>query len=54
MDPTDTDAIREAVRELLVDPDRRNGLAEAGRQRSEKFTWADTASATRRAYGELL
>ena len=53
-DPTDVDAIREAIERLLADSELRARLAEAGRSRAARFTWEATARATRDAYRRAL
>jgi len=49
-DPTDIDAIGEAMRRLLTDADLCERLGKAGRQRAEAFTWEQTAAKTMDVY----
>jgi glycosyltransferase involved in cell wall biosynthesis len=50
VDPADTGAIAEGMRQLLDDDQRRRDLAAAGTDRARSFTWARCAELTRRAY----
>ncbi len=50
VEPTDADAIFEAARALLTDPDRALDHAHRGRQHARAFTWRETARATLAAY----
>jgi glycosyltransferase involved in cell wall biosynthesis len=50
VDPADTNAISEGMRQLLDDDHRRRDLAAAGRERAHSFTWARCAELTRGAY----
>ena len=52
--PQDPTAIASAIVEVLEDPDRARKLAEAGRRRSEEYTWAHTAQLVTDAYRELV
>lgn len=49
-DPTDTAAIAAALARLLSDPELRERLTEAGRERQRLFTWRATAEATFESY----
>jgi glycosyltransferase involved in cell wall biosynthesis len=53
-DPEDVDAIRTAIERLLADEAERRRLAEAGRRRSERFTWDRTAELTLESYERAL
>jgi glycosyltransferase involved in cell wall biosynthesis len=53
-DPEDVDAIRTAIERLLTDEAERRRLAEAGRRRSERFTWDRTAELTLESYERAL
>ncbi|HWL65320.1 MAG TPA: glycosyltransferase family 1 protein [Actinomycetota bacterium] len=50
VDPTDADAIGEALTRLLADADLRKTLAIKGRGQATRYTWANTAKATAEAY----
>ncbi len=54
VNPTDTQAIRAAMRQVLADAGLRARLGEAGRSRARAFTWTQTARATLEAYRALL
>ena len=43
IDPTNTDAIAEAICRLATDPDRRVDLVRRGLEQSRRFSWAQTA-----------
>jgi glycosyltransferase involved in cell wall biosynthesis len=43
IDPTNTEAIADAVFRLATDPDRRRDLAARGRRRARMFSWTQTA-----------
>jgi hypothetical protein len=43
IDPTDTDAIADAIVRLATDEDLRRDRAERGLQRARSFSWAQTA-----------
>ena len=49
-DPEDPRAITDAVEELLVDPQARERLRDAGREQARRFTWRQTALGTLRTY----
>lgn len=51
VDGTDEDALVDAIRSLLANPEERRARAEAGPARAVRFTWADAARAHVRAYG---
>lgn len=54
VNPTDTDALAAALRELLTDDARRAALAAAGRVRAAQFSWERTAAATRAALASVV
>jgi glycosyltransferase involved in cell wall biosynthesis len=54
VNPTDTQALAEAIYQLLTDPDLRNELRTRGLARSKHFSWAKTAAATLAAYHAAL
>jgi glycosyltransferase involved in cell wall biosynthesis len=43
IDPTNTEAIADAIVRLATDPDRRRDLAARGRRRARMFSWTQTA-----------
>ena len=51
-DPYDTDALGQALRELLNDDARRRGLSVAGLARAARFSWEKAAQETLAAYYE--
>ena len=53
-DPTDTDAVTQAIEQLVADPELRARLAEAGPDRAKLFSWEQTAAATLAAYERAL
>jgi glycosyltransferase involved in cell wall biosynthesis len=53
VDPTDTDAIAEALSSVLDDDDLADRLRRAGLARAAETTWETTASMTVRAYEEV-
>lgn len=53
-DPTDADALTQALGTLLDDPCRRKTMSEADRRHAATFTWARTASAMREAWSLAL
>lgn len=53
VDPTDVDAIREALEHLLDDESERQRLKDAGLARAEHFSWDTTARRTLALYREL-
>jgi glycosyltransferase involved in cell wall biosynthesis len=53
-DPTDLDALRTVLGELLADPAARAGLAARGVDWAGRFSWARTASETAAVYRELV
>ena len=50
----DPESVADAVLHLTLDPTARRALIEAGRRRSEGFTWQRTAQATAEAYASVL
>jgi glycosyltransferase involved in cell wall biosynthesis len=52
VDPTDDDAIAEAITRLLTDPRLAASLAAAGRDRAATYTWDRTGELVERAYAE--
>ncbi len=54
IEPTDVDAIFDAVRGLLQDPEARRDLATRGGVRARHFTWRETARQTLLAYQKVL
>ncbi|MBX5491098.1 MAG: glycosyltransferase family 4 protein [Chloroflexi bacterium] len=54
VDPTRTEAIGEAILELLRDPSRRARLGEAARQRARLFSWGAVAQETLRVYRQAV
>ncbi len=53
VDPVDTDAIRDALRHLLEDPERRSDLRQRGFERAATFSWERTARETLELYRKL-
>jgi glycosyltransferase involved in cell wall biosynthesis len=53
-DPTDVEAIRRAIEQLLADPAERDRLRDAGRARAARFTWERTAELTVASYERAL
>jgi len=54
VDPTDEDAVTDALRQLLTDAQLRVDLSRRGRDRAAGFSWEATARATLDAYREVL
>lgn len=54
VDPEGTDAIAEALRELIEDPDLRQNLTNRGRDRAALFSWEKAVRLTWDVYQELL
>lgn len=54
VDPNEATDIARAIQELLDDPEVREGLAFAGRERARTFTWSATAEALIAAYGATI
>jgi len=54
VDPYDTDAICQALAELLESQDRRADLARRGLERARHFTWPQVAEQTVRVYKQIL
>jgi glycosyltransferase involved in cell wall biosynthesis len=52
-DPCDEGAMGDAMLELLDNGPLRESLIAKGRARAARFTWAETARATRAVYAEL-
>ena len=50
VEPTDCDAIFEAAREVLTDPELARDLSHRGRLRARRYPWRRTAQATLEAY----
>jgi glycosyltransferase involved in cell wall biosynthesis len=53
-DPEDPAAIAKAIERLLADPKEAERLSKAGRERAERFSWAETARLTRESYERAL
>ena len=54
VDPTDVDALREAMYTLAADGRLRAALRDAGLARARRFSWRDAAEATLAVYREVL
>ena len=54
VDPQDTDAIRDGLRELLADPLLRDHFARRGLDRAAQFSWIRAAEETHAVYESLL
>ena len=54
VDPTDEDALAQAMLELLSDAERARELGRRGLERSKQFSWARTVEETVRAYRVML
>ena len=53
--PADPDALAEAIRTLLEDPERCRRMGQAGRDRVvRRFTWRETARQTLALYEEVI
>jgi len=52
VDPTDTEALAQAMLELLRDPGRRAALGQAARARAAHFSWGTVAEQTIRVYAQ--
>jgi glycosyltransferase involved in cell wall biosynthesis len=53
--PGDVGELEAAIAELLDDPERREAMGRAGRERVlEKFSWRAVAKATAAAYDEVI
>ncbi len=50
VDPTDPEAIAQAIRRVLTDPELRAELRARGLRRAQQFSWARTARLTAEAY----
>jgi glycosyltransferase involved in cell wall biosynthesis len=53
VDPTDTDALAEAMAELCLDRAHARELAHRGRLQAARFRWSDCAAAVAGIYSEL-
>lgn len=53
VDPLDADAIRDALRDLLEDPEKRSDLRRRGFERAATFSWERTARETLELYRQL-
>ncbi|MCI0728443.1 MAG: glycosyltransferase family 4 protein [Chloroflexi bacterium] len=54
VDPTDVNALAEALQQLLSDERLRRKLGQAGRQRAAAFSWSQIARQTLRLYDEIV
>jgi glycogen(starch) synthase len=54
VDPFDTEGFAAALEALVVDPDRRRAIAEAGRARVEAYAWPAVADRYRQLYSSIL
>ena len=54
VDPLSVNAIRDGLRELLTDGDRRTDLAGRGRARAAEFSWRRAADETHAVYGRVV
>lgn len=54
IDPADTNALAQALSNLIADPDRRAALSKAGRARVALFPWSRAVEETYNVYCELL
>ena len=54
VDPSDEDAVAQALLELLADPEAAAELGRRGLERSRRFSWARTLEETIRAYQVML
>jgi glycosyltransferase involved in cell wall biosynthesis len=54
VDPTDTDALRNALERVLAEPELRTRLAAAGKVQARRFSWESTARATVESYRSAL
>ncbi|MHB9002816.1 MAG: glycosyltransferase family 4 protein [Coriobacteriia bacterium] len=53
-DPDSSDAIASAIRSLIADPQRREGLVAAGLERASTFTWERTAKSMLDVFDRVL
>lgn len=53
-DPTDQQAMTEALRRVLSDTALRQQLADAGQRQAAKFSWEETARQTKKVYSDAL
>jgi glycosyltransferase involved in cell wall biosynthesis len=54
VDPCDTEALTDALREVFGDEEQQERLIEAGRRRAESFDWTETARRTHEVYRSVL
>jgi len=54
VEPTDEDALAQAMHDILSDPARARALGRRGVERASRFTWARTVDETVRAYQTML
>jgi len=54
VDPTDRDAIKEAIKELVADEQQRNDLVEKGFKQAARFTWKAMAESVLSIYKEVV
>lgn len=54
VEPGDADSLREALRELLLDADKRARMGKVGQQRAHQFTVGTVANRIEQIYAELL
>ncbi len=54
IDPTDDDALAEALRSLAQNPELRQKLGALGRERAARFTWTNAVAQTMAVYREIL
>ena len=54
VDPYDEEALAEAMRRVLADPDLAEDLRQQGLERAAGFTWEQTARKTVQVYQEVL
>lgn len=53
-DPTDTQAMADAINEVITDKDLRSRLIEAGKTQAAKYSWQTTAEQTLAIYNNSL
>ena len=54
VDANDVEALREAIRQVVEDPERAGELRERGLRRASAMDWESSARALRELYGSLL
>ena len=54
VDPTSTDKIKKAIKEVLEDSELRKSLKKKGVERAKEFTWQNTAKQTANIYQDLM